>query len=521
MDPSFGGGVFLRAACKRIAALGGNPSGQVMGSEIDPVAHSRASNTLRDEFGVRDVPLRCCDFFELEPASKLVDAVVGNPPFIRYQQFSGKGRNRAIRRSLTQGVELSGLASSWAPFLVHATSMLKRGGRLAMVVPFEMSHAAYARPVLQYLATTFGKVTLLTFQRRMFANLSEDTLLLLADNKDAHSTEFAWRDLSSPDELVNILSSKSTGTIEETSPLDHNALCRGDQRLIEYFLPANVRGLYGELKKLPDIRRLADLAHVGIGYVTGANDYFHLSPLLTKLWHIPREFLKPAVRRGRILRGLSFTRKDWQAGLDSQDTGYLLYIDGEGRLPDGVVQYLEQGERSGVSKAYKCRTRSAWYRVQHVHCPDTFLTYMSGAVPKLVANVARVVAPNSLHIVRIHPGCELTAETLATLWQTSLTWLSTEIEGHALGGGLLKMEPSEARNVLLPVVKAHGIPALAKELDEVWRKCGVEDTRARADDEILRNRLGLSKRDCYLLRIGAQTLLDRRHHRGKTNARAS
>src|SRR5512139_2383785 len=39
LDPAFGGGVFLRAACKRLRDLGGNPSLQVFGVELDGGVH--------------------------------------------------------------------------------------------------------------------------------------------------------------------------------------------------------------------------------------------------------------------------------------------------------------------------------------------------------------------------------------------------------------------------------------------------------------------------------------------------
>ena len=35
LDPSFGGGVFLRAAAERVEALGGHPARQVFGVELD------------------------------------------------------------------------------------------------------------------------------------------------------------------------------------------------------------------------------------------------------------------------------------------------------------------------------------------------------------------------------------------------------------------------------------------------------------------------------------------------------
>jgi hypothetical protein len=41
-------------------------------------------------------------------------------------------------------------------------------------------------------------------------------------------------------------------------------------------------------------------------------------------------------------------------------------------------------------------------------------------------------------------------ESLQRSWGTPLARLSCELEGHPLGGGLLKLEPREAANLVLP-----------------------------------------------------------------------
>src|SRR5438477_12808110 len=52
MDPSFGGGVFIRSACNRLIALGGNPANQVFGVELDPRVYDLITDKIRDEFEV-------------------------------------------------------------------------------------------------------------------------------------------------------------------------------------------------------------------------------------------------------------------------------------------------------------------------------------------------------------------------------------------------------------------------------------------------------------------------------------
>jgi len=503
--------VFLQAACERLSALGGDPARQVVGVEIAPVAHAEALRALRAQCGSRVPRLLCSDFFDVAPGSLSADVVVGNPPFIRYQRFSGGQRRRALRQAATQGVSLSALSSSWAPFLVHATSMVKPGGRLAMVVPFEMTHASYARPVLEFLAGCFGRVTLLTFKEKLFAHLNEDTLLLLADQKGGKPTRFLWRELANAGRLLGLLSPRLRDGVPGTRALDHEALCQGKRRFVEYLLPTAVRHLYRELAAHPDVGRLGDVASAGIGYVTGANAFFHLRPVEARALGIPEVFLKPAVRRGKALSGLRFTKSDWRAGLQSGQTGCLLSLQNHRRLPLAVRKYVERGERLGIPSAYKCRSRSPWYCVPHVYSPDGFLTYMSGASPRLVANAARAVATNTLHVVRIHSLCPLDALGLAALWSTSLTRLSVEIEGHALGGGMLKLEPREAASALLPVKHWSAMSALGDHLDHVCRTHGPSEAQRVADEEILLKRLGLSARECRLLKRGRDILFNRRY----------
>jgi adenine-specific DNA-methyltransferase len=52
---------------------------------------------------------------------------------------------------------------------------------------------------------------------------------------------------------------------------------------------------------------LGQIADVGIGYVTGANAFFHVNEETIRQYEIPSRFLKRAVRRGRALQGLWYT----------------------------------------------------------------------------------------------------------------------------------------------------------------------------------------------------------------------
>ncbi len=50
-----------------------------------------------------------------------------------------EARSKALRAALAQGVRLTGLSSSWAAFTIHSAQFLKPTGRLALVLPAELT----------------------------------------------------------------------------------------------------------------------------------------------------------------------------------------------------------------------------------------------------------------------------------------------------------------------------------------------------------------------------------------------
>lgn len=510
LDPSSGGGVFLEAALAHLDRLGGQAQEQVFGVELDPHVHATVSQELAEQYRINVDHLLNSDFFDVEVGQlPAFDAVVGNPPFIRYQSFASAGRDKALSRARGQGVHISRLASSWAPFLVYSAAMLKPGGRLGMVAPMELGHAGYAQPVIEFLTRTFRRVTLLTFQRPLFPGLSQDTLLVLAEGKGQRFEGLDWRDLSGVEAL-----SELPLDLPEARVLNHRELSAGADRLVTSLIDPRAKDLYRYLATDPGVVRLGELADVGIGYVSGGNDFFHLSPDEVKAWGLPRSVLVRSVYRGRAFIGTRFTTDDWRAATKAEHAGYLFLVGRRQRFGKKVRAYIQHGQDAGVHEAYKCRVRTPWYSVPNAYMPDAYLTYMSGLRPTLVANDAEAYAPNTLHVVRLKANQPFTGDSLSALWESSLTGLSAEIEGHAMGGGMLKLEPSEAQNVLLPIA---GMPLqdLALEVDELVRAGRRAAARDRVDEALLRDTLGLSAAEIQLLRKATDQLMTRRYYRGR------
>lgn len=506
LDPAAGDGVFLTEAAVRLRDLG-SAEPHITGVELRYAAAAEARARLAAAGAGRGARVEVADFLELEPGRlALANAVVGNPPYVRFQRLDGAHRRRAATIAARAGLRADPLASSWASFVLHAERFLAPSGRLALVLPSEIGHARYARGVLTLLRHRFAHVTFVLFEDALFPSLDQGALLLLADGHGRPFRGFSVARLASAGALA--------GGLDElpTRALETEALLEGEARLHHAWLPSPACGLLEDLRSHGCCTPLGAWAEVSIGYVTGANGFFHLSPERASALGIDRRHLRPALFRGRALRGLAVTAEDWSLGAERGHSGYLLLPE-DGTDP-AVAAYLDGAEAGGVRGRTKVGRRTPWYRVTRTTPPDLALTAMSAVAPRLAVNEAGAAVSNTLHAVRLsateggpHPSL------LALAARTSLAELSAELVGHSLGGGMLKLEPSEALRLLLPIPEAGGRAMDAAHLmgafaaaDQALRSGDPAAARDAADRLLLVGSVGLASDDVATLRSGAERL---------------
>lgn len=451
LDPSCGDGAFL--SCHR----------RSVGIEIDrasaTLAKSRAPGSLVHE----------ADFFKwAEETQERFQVAAGNPPFIRYQHFSGETRERALESCAKLEAQFNSLSSSWAPFLVVTASLLKPNGRMAFVVPAEIGHTTYARPLLEWLCQHFEHVRVVAFREKLFPQLSEDAWFLYCRGYGGKTSAIYLNDFVGfkPGERLPRFAKR----------IELSSWREASFRLRRFLLSDRYLSLYDELINRSSIVRFSDIGHAGIGYVTGANDFFHLRPSEARRIEIPSRLLRVAVRKAEQLPAVvvdESVKREWIA---KDQPVLLLDLNGQRDLPEPVNRYLATDDAKRAKQTYKCRTRNPWYAVPDVKVPHAFLSYMSGVRPSLVRNDAHCVCTNSVHAVVLKPG--IVIGEIQRAWNHPLCELSCELEGHPLGGGMLKLEPGEAANVRLPVNGLKLSPAQIETIREAteearrWRHYG-------------------------------------------------
>jgi hypothetical protein len=424
LDPSCGDGRFIASHTSTV------------GIEQEPqsaeTARSRAPWALVHE----------SDFFQwAEATHERFECCAGNPPFIRYQHFNGHIRKRALDICAGHGAQFSGLTSSWAPFLVAAAALLKQGGRMAFVVPAEIGHAPYAAPLLEYLIGNFETVHVVAVQEKLFPQLSEDCWLLYTDGFGGRTSEIQFSALDRFEWMARPPAHPLRVSVSEWRN-------RWNRRLRPFLAPRSALGVYSEQLEDKSVTKFADFASIGIGYVSGDNDFFHLRPSDAGRWDIPAAYLHPSVRSGRVLPKRQITRKTIEAWRRDDQQMLLLRLARGADIPSTVQRYLDSDAGRRAREAYKCRTRAPWYSVPDVQVPDFVLTYMSGRTPQLVKNDAGVTCTNTVHSIRVRDAA-LAKQHLPS-WGAPFVQLSCELEGHPLGGGMLKLEVREAARVCFP-----------------------------------------------------------------------
>jgi len=141
LEPSCGEGQFINALINKYLKMGVKkdkiPS-LITGIEL----MKRESTKSKHKFKEHNINLKSetiieGDFFKWSKEAlneqTQYDGVVGNPPFIRFQDFKEEHKVPALALLKRAGVSSNRLVNSWMPFVVGCTMLIKSRGRIGIV----------------------------------------------------------------------------------------------------------------------------------------------------------------------------------------------------------------------------------------------------------------------------------------------------------------------------------------------------------------------------------------------------
>jgi adenine-specific DNA-methyltransferase len=502
LEPSCGDGIFFDA----ISRSGINKQTEVVGFELnsDEAAKSYA---LARAVGLKKATVYDEDFLawaltHLDNVKSHFDAIVGNPPFVRYQYLPEPFQICAEQIFEQLNLHFTKHTNAWVPFVLSSLKLLNPGGRLAMIVPAEIMHVIHAQSLRTYLGQECRRLVVIDPEELWFDGTLQGAVILLAEKRH-HANDKA--------EGLGMYPVKG----REFLDLDPGHIFAAPQSIngqtvqgkwTRALLDTETRNLIDELMNHPYVHLFDDVAKVDVGIVTGANKYFLVTDEVVRRYQLGK-WAHPMFGRSEHCPGVIYDERQHKRNAKKgSPTNFLWFQDKLNSHDTFAKTYIKLGEAEEFHTRYKCRIRAPWYSVPSVYATEIGMLKRSHNSPRLILN--RLGAYTTDTAYRIRATVSVTPAQLVWSFINPLTALSAELEGRHYGGGVLELVPSEIERLVLPLPKK--VKVSLKNLDKDIRTKPTQQVLSQ-QGKIILGGLGLSKAKQEKLLGGWKQLRDRRH----------
>lgn len=488
LEPSCGDGVFLE--CMRNENM---PFNTVTAIEYEVVEADKARS-----LGLHDSEVINQDFhrFCLD-TNKQFDIIVGNPPFIRYQYYDATQQKLADEIFRNAKLKRTKLTNAWVTFVVGCTQLLRNNGKMGFVIPSELLMVKYAQQLRKYLAKTFNKINIISFENLVFEELQQEVVLLLCEKNDTDEHKIEHIEVK---DMEGLLALDPHQLRFPSKDINFHT-----DKWTYYFLDKKELDL---LNKVKNDATISSFANVEVGITTGANDFFTVPQSVVSMFQL-QNYARPMVGRSVQINSLCFTKRDWKANVVSEAKAHLLVFspDSKENGNEGVKSYLESGEVAGINKGYKTSIRDQWWVIPSIKLSDALFLRRNNLYPKFVLNEASAYTTDTMHRVFIKDG--VNKKAFVASYYNSLSFAFAEILGRNFGGGCLELMPSEVGEIYLPYREEN--EKIFDTLDCMLRqKATADEILDYTDEIILHQGMRLSVEEVKLARSIWHKIINRR-----------
>lgn len=480
LEPSFGGCNFLEASVRRVQELGSDTTETIYGCDIDPAAfemlNDRKLKLHAENFKLKNFLL--IDSNEL--STEKADAVIGNPPYVRYSKLDEAQRAAIHIWEQKYNLKLNRRASLWTYFSYHALHFLKSGGRIAWVLPVSFMTAQYAAGLRELFFKSFKKLAFFTLTERIFLleGTEERALIVLGDgfgcnSQDAHITS------SYVDNLSELYIEIEKWTVSSNEDYPSNS--KSNFGIVSAIVESSI----SRLKLDPLVKELGELSDVGIGVVTGNAKFFIRPHAHWRADGIGNSHLTYILPKSRFVTGLEVSTSDRERHKEMDVPCFALDAPSNTKS-EPVLEYLSGYGDSNIKANATFAKRSCWFRFLDGRIPDAFFVFMTHNGPRVILNSVHANTTNGFYRVNFKPDINISFKLIAISLQTTFTQLEAEKLGRPRGSGALKLEPCDAK--LLPLYLPHKteveIEHVFSIIDRHMREGNEEYARTAADQFI-------------------------------------
>jgi hypothetical protein len=517
IDPGCGSGSFLVRSYHRIRELKGIPADnrnitaiyenkkileQVYGVDINqfpahlsvinlavqnPYAKVNKINVLvEDFFNVRPGVSALSGFTSIAASGEEVDidlppffdVVIGNPPYIRHELLGTDEKekifnvieseyNNQISFSSNRKniIKLKKQSDIYLYFFIHGLKFIQNGGRLGYITSNKWFEVAYGIPLQRFLLKNTKIQYIVEFDRAVFPDADVNTaitILIKEDDEEARKSNLVkfirFKSKMSLNDMIKY--SKFRNESMENDEVKINIIKQEEIELGKWSKYIRAPQVYFDIAEKSEITKLGCIADVSFGLKTGYNSYFVLDKDQTT--DFDSDYIKPLLNSPKDIDGIVLKKQDI--------IKYVLYVHEHksGLKNAEVLSYIEYGEKlrinvtrgsnQGLRKLTKLESVKGhtpyWYSVPQKESPDFFIAQFSDKNLICVYNETQALASDNFLYVNF--ADENDGKIVYGYMISSLGALCGELNSRSYGGGVLKMQTYEAKDI--PVINPKNIP---------------------------------------------------------------
>lgn len=491
LDPACGSGGFLVSAYHRKRDLlpegrgsHGRIIDQLYGIDVNRFpAHLTAINlAIQDlESYTERVNVEVNDFFHVEPDTQRfgrerasasgedveggvvealgdMDAVVGNPPYIRARNIDDKERIRAHLSGI-DGEFISKRMDIYGYFITHATAFLNADGKLGFIISDRWLDTAYGADLQDFICQNYEIRAVIKFDKQAFTDaLVGSSVVILnkqpeAEERDRNIATFLRiRESVGIDEIASIVEQEADPDVLVNHP-DYRLVTREQHDLREnekwnvYFIAPPI---YFDILSHPKTTELQDLAEITRGLTTGANDFYYGR---YEEWEDLglEDYVTPLLKASGQLDKIRFGESDaeeWgvldlhphveDALDDAEEEHHDVRIEAEVKnwLSEHdhkpLVEYINWGEDQGYHERPTTSARDIWFDLGELARPPMLMTDFTWRIFRVIWNDTDATSDAQFYNLMTEEGVD--PELLCGILNSRIGWLMTELRGRRAGG---------------------------------------------------------------------------------------
>jgi adenine-specific DNA-methyltransferase len=428
LDPAFGLGVFY----DELSTMDSTRKIHFTGYEID----AQILDYLNSEAPRPNLTVIQGDYLEADAGS--FDAIVCNPPYMRFQKFLNR-HNVLPRIEKKIGKKLVGYTNIASVFLVKALKELNPNGSLAFIMPFEFFNTGYGKEVKRSLIEEhlLKQVVIFSNEREIFPDATTTVCILLC-KKDGTETLIKITSISKDTEISRIQKIDDFYQFEiPPSRLPYNK--KWTPIIASLFCKKNVPSGFCKVSLYGTFVR---------GIATGANEFFALRKTDIERLKLGDDNLRKCITKSAQIRKAVFTEDDFHKLYDRNVPVHCLDVR-EHEKPE-VSRYIKHGEKMGFQRRYLTKNRNPWYKIEYREpAPILFGVFSRGRL-KVVRNYSSAVNFTCFHSFFPNMFGEKYIDKLFVYFLSDEGQEIIKMNKRSYGNTLDKLEPGDLNDCLCP-----------------------------------------------------------------------